>query len=344
MTTRKSLPRHPEPPPNLIEIIVAAQKVNWHYTNCCLELGYTGRVTELRSIIEAAGYSWGILASKADALAIVGPLDKLPNLIDKLAHKSPDTEAELAALARYFNWNQSAVCRHLGLKSLKAGVGYRKLKRWGYDNWTDFCVKNGKPRPPLTLELIIQAGHENEWELASMVLALQYKENGALVSWMQRNGYTSWSEFRYKHASEEYHPMHEQLTFALISEAGRANDWIIRDVETSLGYVPGAGGVRKWLKRRGYTWGEYVAKQLNLPGIPKTHKTETNLVEEDTVDSNKIAKIAARNGWHIDLTAWELDTDRKELLVELKSHGFKNWKSFYEAHSTDKASLKNEPI
>jgi len=213
---------------------------------------------------------------------------------------------------------------------MKAGFGYRKLKRWGYKDWTDFCMKHGKPRPPLSLELAIKAGHEHKWVLSSMVKALKYKNNGAVVSWIQRNGYISWSEFRYRHAPEKYHPIREQLTFASILKTAKANDWCMRDMEASLGYIAGSGAVRKWLKRRGYKWTEYVAKQLNLPAISEP---DTNLVQDEiaTIIKDEIAEIAARNGWHIDLTAWELDTDRKGILEQLAAQDFKNWKSFYEA-------------
>lgn len=334
MSTQKSLQRPPEEP-SVPEIIVAAQKVNWHYTHCCLELGYTERVTTLRSIIETAGYSWGTLACAIDPFALIERYPPLEIAIKPPTPKKPNTSGELAVLAKQFNWNQSAVCRHLGLKNVKAGIGYRKLKRWGYKDWTDFCMKNGKPRPPLSLELIIKAGEEHKWILSSMVKALQYTENGALVSWIQRNGYISWSEFRYKHAPTEYHPIREQLTFAAILKTAEENDWCMRDMEASLGYIAGAGAVRRWLKRRGYKWSEYIAEQLELPDISKTDtNTGTDLVcdEMTAMVKNNTAEVAARNGWHIDLTAWELDTDRKSLLQELAAQGFPNWKSFYEAN------------
>ena len=307
-------------PPDIIEIIRSAQKVNWHYTKCCIELGFERRVPMLRSIIENEGYSWGILAHLDDPISVVEQSKR-----NSLAQQNPVTPDQLAALAEHFDWNQSAVCRHLGLKSVKAGFSYRKLKRWGYENWTDFCLQNGKTRPPLSIDLLVKTGNENEWDLSQMVEALQYKANGAVVSWIQRNGYSSWVEFRLKHSDDPDLSKPIQLTFALLSRAAQANDWKVLDVEESLGYARGGGGIRKWLQRRGYTWGEYIAEQQN-----QTEQLEL-LVETPATDKNDIALIAAESGWHIDVTAWAMDTDRQSLLEEIATQGFKNWNSFYEA-------------
>lgn len=305
--------------PSLNEVIAAAHLAAWKYQDCAKLLGFPKVGSAFnRFLRDQFDTSW---AELIDSQGVV-PTNR--NM------KGPATEQALAKWAKHFEWNQSAVAKHFGMASHKTGFS-RRIKRWGYRSWNDFCLAHGKPeQPELSLALLRTTAATCDWNAKKTAIALNYVNHGAVSAYLRRQHDMTWLDFKRRYAPMDHHV--EPLTIEGLIDIAETNDWNPREIRRVLREQTGYqyadhSALRRFVARRGYDgWLDFKQQHCTNPELlkPKTRKKP----------SHRIADVAAKRGWHIDLTAWALDMERDALLNNLKEEGYRNWIAFYEKYGT----------
>lgn len=248
------------------KIVEAAEANDWHFVNTARALGFKGRGPgTLRRLIKEKYGSWVQLAQRHDALAA------RERRLQESA-KLPRSEPEFVALAKAHNYNQVAMCKSVGASTHAA---WQRIHRWGYQNWGDFCDRNGRPRRQLSVARICEAGDKVGWTVSKIQTELGFAQSGnAVKNWIIRNTpFASYGELRDAYRSGALVPdadpmltpvVGEQFTFNLgpsddpLVELARSKGWHPDMVCWELD-IPDRRQLDAYLKDKGFkNWQTFV--------------------------------------------------------------------------------------
>ncbi len=251
------------------DVLRAAKKCEWRYSDTCRELGYKNDTPQLRRVVMRWGYrNWIDYRIKQG-----GPADMPARHEFQTVWEGG--ERDLVRLAEKHNWNLTHMGKAIGCSP---DVFHKRFKKLGYRSWADFKEKHGE-RPKLTLqriwECVQKVGDDGYASARHVSLKLGYGGNpGAIVSYVKRNGWDSWPDFLTYYQPEPITDEHGQVVMDLeggeddqLLEMAKQCGWQIDLVCWKLGYDDRQPLIER-LHGLGYTdWADYYTR---MKGAVKT--------------------------------------------------------------------------